>query len=473
MSALAPFDLARLARLTRLARLARLARLTPLTRTRLPQLTRLTRTRLLAIALSTTGILVLAVAGAPAGGPSARAASTPEGGTVERTIKDGRIVESSGLARSLRHPGVLWTHNDSGNAARIYAIGPGGRTTATLTLRAEPNVDWEAVASLRVPTGGPAGTGQAVIAVGDIGDNAARRSTIRIAVLPEPRRLRTRSVTPSRVLRLRYPDGPRDAEALLADPRDGRLYVVTKALFGSELYAVPERIWPGTQGGRESRVTTLSRVARTTAGLVTDGTFLPDGRMLLRSYGRIHVLDRPESARDGRIRTIAEATLPEQEQGESIALGGDGREALVGSEGRRQPILRVPVPGPEAAAATSGGGQPSDPGDPGATGPDGAGSGGAGSGGPGTGGAGAGGAGAGGAGPGDEAATDDPGTADGAGAGDRTGDGGTARGGTPGAVAPVLTGLGDLRTWSAVIGGLLAVLALGTVAVMARTRRGP
>lgn len=82
-------------------------------------------------------------------------------------------------------------------------------------------------------------------------------------------------------------------------------------------------------------------------GLITDGVFLPDGRMLLRGYGKAFVLDRPESAQNGRISTLADARLPDQEQGESITVTADGKEALIGSEGKRQPVLQVPVPGVE------------------------------------------------------------------------------------------------------------------------------
>jgi hypothetical protein len=91
-------------------------------------------------------------------------------------------------------------------------------------------------------------------------------------------------------------------------------------------------------------VTTLTKVASLNAGLVTDGTFLPDGRMLLRGYGRLFLLDRPESVEDGQIRTLDSSSLPPQEQGESIAAATDGRQALIGSEGIRQEVLRIPVP---------------------------------------------------------------------------------------------------------------------------------
>ena len=39
--------------------------------------------------------------------------------------------------------------------------------------------------------------------------------------------------------RFTYPDGPHDAEALLVDPRDGRIWIATKDVFGGGLYRAP------------------------------------------------------------------------------------------------------------------------------------------------------------------------------------------------------------------------------------------
>lgn len=333
--------------------------------------------------------------------------------SVDRKITDKRITESSGLAASVLHPGVLWTNNDSGNPPRIYAISPKGSTEATLKLRGEPNVDWEAIATLR------AKDGRALIAVGDIGDNNAQHSNVRIALVPEPDPLDTASVTPERVLRLRYPGGPRDAEALLADPRTGRLYIVSKTLFGSDLYAVPKRLWPDAPSGsaRVSAVTTLTKVASMSAGLITDGVFLPDGRMLLRGYGRVFVIAKPETVRNGRLSTLADDTLPEQDQGESIALTDGGRQALIGSEGKREPVLRIAVPGTtgEDSADTGTGSSSTTP-----------------------------------AVPGTEAA-------------------GPVGATVPG--EPRFSGVGNLRVWILVIGGGIAVVVLTAAGLMLGTRR--
>jgi hypothetical protein len=96
-------------------------------------------------------------------------------------------------------------------------------------------------------------------------------------------------------------------------------------------------------------------VARMSPGLITDGAFLPDGRMLLRGYGQVFVVQPPAEVKNDRLKTLASAMLPIQDQGESIAVIDGGKRALIGSEGRREPLLRITVPtvpGDKAGAAT-------------------------------------------------------------------------------------------------------------------------
>jgi len=41
--------------------------------------------------------------------------------TLTSTFRSPRVRESSGVAASRAHAGVLWTHNDSGDDAYVYA----------------------------------------------------------------------------------------------------------------------------------------------------------------------------------------------------------------------------------------------------------------------------------------------------------------------------------------------------------------
>src|SRR6059058_4342891 len=76
------------------------------------------------------GVLLVGAFAAPAS-----AADGDGKGDQGFTIKDSRITESSGLAASHLHPGIYWTHNDSGDGPYIYAVDSStGKTVARVTL---------------------------------------------------------------------------------------------------------------------------------------------------------------------------------------------------------------------------------------------------------------------------------------------------------------------------------------------------
>jgi hypothetical protein len=280
------------------------------------------------------GALALAaaipLAAAPAEAAEAAQPDTPPpsthpetGSTVAFTIKDPRINESSGLAASRRHPDVVYTHNDSGGKAQVYAIGPNGRVRAALTLAGATRRDWEAIAAGRDEAGRPA------LYVADIGDNLGGAwPYVTVYRFPEPATLRDQRVRVT-AYRLKYEDGPRDAEAILVHPKTNRLYVVSKVLLG-KLYAAPRRL----RAGR----TNIVRKVGAAPVAATDAAYGPDGRTFaIRTYFAVSVYTAP-----GRLlRTLQ---LPEQEQGESMTYSPDGRTLLVGSEFPDQPVWRVPLP---------------------------------------------------------------------------------------------------------------------------------
>lgn len=299
------------------------------------------------------GVLVSGSAVAASGGAGTTATSTTSGVPVDRVIRDNAIEESSGLAGSIQHPNVLWTINDSGNPSVLYAVARNGDTAAEMTVKNVRNRDWEAVATLRDTAGTP------LVAVADIGDNAAARDTVDIVLLREPSNLEDATLRPVLTLRLTYPDGARDAETMLADPRTGRLHLVSKNAKGGALYTVPTSAWPGkvaagasTEKSPEVRAARLTRVATVDVATATDGAMMADGRIALRSYNKLAVLPAPSSWGDRDVAPVlGSATLPKQPQGESLTVVGN--RLLVGSEGVDQPVLRVGFPAGVTPPATT------------------------------------------------------------------------------------------------------------------------
>ena len=228
-------------------------------------------------------------------------------------FRDRAIVESSGLVVDGE---FLVTTNDSGDGGRVFTVSASGQTVGVTTWADDP-VDVEALA--------PAGPGH--VWVGDIGDNSSARDSVSVTRVPVGEG--DRSVTEP-AIRLVYPDGPHDAEGLLAHPTTGRLYVVSKEVFGGTLYEAPE----GLDESADNRLRSLGQVA----GLVTDGGFLPDGRhLVLRTYSRAFVYTFPG------LEAVGDLELPQQEQGEGLAVI-DAGTVYLSSEGARSEVLRLRLP---------------------------------------------------------------------------------------------------------------------------------
>lgn len=235
-------------------------------------------------------------------------------GQVVTSFTDPEIIESSAL---LRQDGLLITVNDSGDPGRVFAVDPATGRTVGVTTWANDAVDVEALA--------PAGNGE--VWVGDIGDNLGFRDRIQVARVPVGRGERTVDVPR---YDLAYPDGPMDAETLLCDPRDGRLYVVTKDAFGGRMFQAPAQL-------RTDQVNQL-RLLGTVLPTSTDGAFFPDGqRFILRDYFQAAVYTFPGLQRVGSFQ------LPTQNQGEGLALV-DGDTVWLSSEGQNAEVLQVAIP---------------------------------------------------------------------------------------------------------------------------------
>lgn len=234
-------------------------------------------------------------------------------------FQDPDVVESSGLALV---DGLLVTTNDSGDSGRVFAVDPAtGETVGTTSWTPDPE-DVEALA--------PAGPGHVWVA--DTGDNQRRRGSVEVLRVPVGRG--DVDASPER-FELVWPDGARDAEALLAHPVTGQLFVVTKGVFAGAVHAAPLPL-------RSDRPNRLVEVAEA-PGLVTDAAFLPGGgALVLRTYTNAHVVAHPSW------ESLGWWELPPQDQGEGLTVAGD--ELWLSTEGARSQVLAVDLP-PSAAAA--------------------------------------------------------------------------------------------------------------------------
>lgn len=245
-------------------------------------------------------------------------------------VTDAALTEVSGLA--LGGDGLLWAHNDSGDGPTIYALDTAGRLQGTVEIEDTSALDWEDLAAGTVD-GAPA------LFLGDIGDNAAARVDVAVTVVTEPDP--AAGSVPGQRHALTYEDGPRDAEALVFDPVDGGLFVLSKEASGAGLYAAD------LDAGTLVRVADLDlgAVDDVASVLVTAADLSPDGSCLyLRTYTDVVAWPRDRS------RPLAEALAAEpvvldaaaEAQGEALAADADGFWTL--SEGTGETLYRHDPP---------------------------------------------------------------------------------------------------------------------------------
>jgi hypothetical protein len=175
--------------------------------------------------LALASLLILVAGCSDPGQPATYA---PE---VSGRLEDPKIREASGLARSQRHPGVLWIINDNGAKEIIHAIDHAGARLGEFDLKKSRNRDWEDLASFQLD-------GTPFLMVADVGDNEAkhRHGTLYFVEEPVPQK-KIRAKVAWQV-NFKYPDGPRDSEAAAVDIENQRVLILSKRDIPPLLYAV-------------------------------------------------------------------------------------------------------------------------------------------------------------------------------------------------------------------------------------------
>jgi hypothetical protein len=264
------------------------------------------------------------------------------------TLEDRRVKESSGLVASRRSPGLFWTHNDSGDGPFVYAFDRAGRARGAWRVEGAQALDWEDIAAGPGPS-----QGQSYLYAGDIGDNGRAREFVVVYRFPEPELSATqdppkeaRPTQPAEAIRLKYPDGAHNAEALAVHPTTGDIYIVTKANAEAGVYKLAAPFDP-------KAVNTLSKVASLRGPdffgtLVTGADISPDGRRVaLCDYAQGYELTLPEGSKgfdEVWRQTPAALSLGPRLQGESVAYRLDGAALLATSDNTPTPLFVVLLP---------------------------------------------------------------------------------------------------------------------------------
>lgn len=237
-------------------------------------------------------------------------------GKIEKT----EINEASGLIAAVGNPHHFWTHNDSGDKARIFLIDRSAAYKATFYLGGITARDWEDIGMMER-------NGRHYVVVGDIGDNRGKRPYVQLHVFEEPvvdvEQLTVDTILKERIrtFTLKYEDGPRDAESLFFDPQDKRIYVISKrelevGIYSSDLPETPV----------DTMI--LRKVGKLPHTFITSAAISPDGtEILLKSLMEVFYWKRrpKESIPAALSRPTIKLPYKPEPQGEAISFAHDGR----------------------------------------------------------------------------------------------------------------------------------------------------
>jgi hypothetical protein len=225
------------------------------------------------------------------------------------------IPEASGLAISRRTPGVIWSHNDSGNAEVLFALDPTGNVRGRVRVPMRMR-DWEDVSAARCESG-------PCLYFGDIGDNGLERRRIQIARVPEPAPGDAQTAPPE-IFHATYTDGRHNAEAMFVIGED--LFIITRDRTAG--------VYRSTRAGTSRHELMFERIGQLGLAAVTDAEASPDETLVaVRTSDHVLVYRTAELINGGNTPHVR---IPigglKEAQGEGVALGANGMLYLA-SEG--------------------------------------------------------------------------------------------------------------------------------------------
>lgn len=244
-------------------------------------------------------------------------------------LGDARLLEASGIVASPSQAGVLWLHNDSGDAARLYAVGVDGRALGAVTLPNVDAVDIEDLAAAPCPDlSGPC------LYVADTGDNKLRREQLVVYAVPEPAIAVDRPLAKDVeapfvwIFPLIVPERANiEALVVLPDASAMLLFEKTEAE-RARVFRYPAPWTPVFAATVEVRGTVVVPAGVGALRQITGADVHPSGtRLLLRGYGAVWEtrFDAAAGAEQLERATWTEVMAePDEPQGEAVAYDAAG-----------------------------------------------------------------------------------------------------------------------------------------------------
>ena len=235
-------------------------------------------------------------------------------GKILSELKEKKLREVSGMASSVRNPGFLWAHNDSGHRAEVFLIDENCDIRQSFVLAGIDNRDWEDIAV----GPGPDST-KSYVYIGDIGDNDGVYPLKYIYRFEEPLADslgQTQTIRDFDTITFRLPNGRKaDTEALFIDLQTKDLYIVTKREQPVHVYQI--KFPYSTKDTLESQQTaTLPLTQIVAADLSPDGTGL-----VMKNYSHIYYWNNSAGKSINELLKERPEEIPyePEPQGESLA----------------------------------------------------------------------------------------------------------------------------------------------------------
>ena len=200
-----------------------------------------------------------------------------------------QLDEASGIAVSRKIPGRLYQINDSGGGPYFYVSESDGSKTKAVRIEGfnARGSDFEDMSI------GKCLSGKSCLFIADTGDNKANRKSVRIIVIEESEKFGS-SAAPLKILTLKYPDRPHNAEGVAIHP-NGDIYIFTKEedlddmkSFPAGLYRLKKEKWENAGGEEltlermgELNLPRLSGSDSSFKSVVTAFDISPDGKKFI------------------------------------------------------------------------------------------------------------------------------------------------------------------------------------------------
>lgn len=259
-------------------------------------------------------------------------------------LESKAIHEASGLASSKCYPDVLWTHNDSGDDAFLFAISTTGKHLGAWKVTGAVNEDWEDIEAVKTDAG------ECKLYIGDIGNNGNKGGgTIYRINEPKIDQASAASTTQSPLATdpaeaSKYTlDTKSDAETLLVNPTTGDMFILTKKKEGP---SVVYKIAPSF-GGAAVQGTKIAEISLPAIliGMLTGGDVSADGkRVVLCDYVAGYELTLPGGSKNfDEIfkQKPVRFDIGKRGIGETVTYSADGNSVYSTSEGVGSPIFQM------------------------------------------------------------------------------------------------------------------------------------